>query len=65
MCGSFTQAGDISIIEGFRARFGVEVSDDPGDAAQPFSRAQKATPFCEVNVVYAGSDGVACVASMY
>lgn len=65
MCGSFTQPGDIKIIEGFRARFGVEVSADPGGAAQPISREQKTTPFRDVNVVYAGSDGAARLASMY
>lgn len=65
MCGSFTQPGDISIIDSFRARFGVEVSDDPGDAGQPINREQKATPFRDVNVIYAGSDGVARLASMY
>jgi len=65
MCGSFTQPGDINIIEGFRARFGVEVSDDPGDAGQPVSHEQKATPFRDVNVVFAGKDGVVRVASMY
>lgn len=65
MCGSFTQPGDISIIEGFRARFGVEVSDDPGDAGHPINQEQKANPFRDVNVVYSRGDGVARVASMY
>lgn len=65
MCGSFTQPGDIKIIEAFRARFGLEVSDDPGAAEPAIGHEQKATPFRDVNVIYAGSDGTARVASMY
>jgi len=65
MCGSFTQPGDIRIIEGFRARYGVEVSNDPGEAGQPIGQEQKATPFRDVNVVYSGRDGTARVAAMY
>lgn len=65
MCGSFTQPGDIKIIEGFRSRFGVEVSDDPGGAGRPISREQVATPFHDVNVVFADREGVIRLGSMY
>lgn len=65
MCGSFTQPGDINILESFRRRFGVEVSGDPGDACRASNEMLKATPFREVNVIYTDQDGVARLASMY
>ncbi|MHB9111967.1 MAG: SOS response-associated peptidase family protein [Thermoleophilia bacterium] len=49
MCGSFIQPGDINILESFGARFGVEVSDDPGDADPTIRQELKATPFREVD----------------
>jgi len=65
MCGSFTQPGDINIIADFKARYGVEVSKDSGDACRPISQEIRATPFRDVNVIYAGSDGVVRLVSMY
>lgn len=65
MCGSFTQPGDINILESFRERFGIEVSDDPGDADPAIRKQLKATPFREVNVIYADPEGTVRLASMY
>jgi len=65
MCGRFTQPGDIDIIEGFRARYGVEVGDDPGNARPAVRYEQTATPFRDVNVVFTDREGVTRIGAMY
>jgi len=65
MCGRFTQPGDIDIINGLKAGYGVDVNGSPGDAGPPVHREQTISPFNDVNVIFTSRDGVTHLASMY